>query len=149
MDLLLQVGGPATAVVTAFLSYLGVRRMMRHEHLKEEVRQVEKQRADEVARQRVVAEAAELARVAVLTERDQLLTRWQKTLDQAYDERRRLVEDHRLELTRLAKVRRLAEAEIKRVRLETDECIASLRTALATRQHQLDEDRKGGAPATE
>lgn len=126
----LQVGGPAAAIVTAFLSYLAARRMIRHEHLKEEARQAEKQHADDLLRQHAAVTLADQARAAVVAERDQLLGRWQQTLDEAREERRRLVEDHRAEL---ARVRKQAEWEVERVRRESAAVIAQLRAQFAAR----------------
>ncbi|MGQ0838103.1 hypothetical protein [Actinokineospora sp.] len=130
MDLV-GLGGPVAAVLAALLSYLGARRMIRLEHAKEEARQHAQRRADEATRQQAAAALGEQARAAVVAERDQLLGRWQQTLDEAHEERRRLVEDHRVEI---ARVRKQSQWEVDRVRRETAAIIADLRAQVAERR---------------
>ncbi|SMC51483.1 hypothetical protein [Lentzea albidocapillata] len=132
----LQLGGPIAAVVTAFLSFFGARRMIRHERAKEELRHAEQQRAEEMVRQRAADNLVDQARAAVVAERDQLLGRWQQTLDEAQEERRRLVEDHRVEIER---VRQQARWEVDRVRRESAAIVTHLRAQFAERLDDRDE----------
>jgi hypothetical protein len=126
----LQLGGPVAAVLTAIISYFGARRMIRLERAKEQARKAEQRRAEDRKREEVAEALAEQARAAVVAERDQLLGRWQQTLDEANEERRRLVEDHRVEIER---VRKQAQWEVDRVRRESAAIISQLRAQFADR----------------
>ncbi|MFD4673319.1 hypothetical protein ACFWNN_26590 [Lentzea sp. NPDC058450] len=135
----LQLGGPVAAVITALLSFLAARRMIRHERAKEDVRHAEQQREESQNRQRAADNLVDQARAAVASERDQLLGRWQQTLDEANEERRRLVEDHRVEIER---VRQQARWEIDRVRRESAMIVTQLRAQFAERIDERDQPRR-------
>ncbi|WP_143035991.1 hypothetical protein [Lentzea fradiae] len=113
--------------------------MIRHERAKEELRHEEQLRAEEQVRKRAADDLVEQARAAVAAERDQLLGRWQQTLDEAHEERRRLVEDHRVEIER---VRQAARWEVDRVRRESAVIVAQLRAQFAERFNERDEPRR-------
>lgn len=138
MDLL-QLGGPVAAVITALLSFLGARRMIKLERAKEALRHAEQQRAEELDRKRAAENLVDQARAAVAAERDQLLGRWQQTLDEAYEERRRLVEDHRVEIER---VRQQARWEVDRVRRESAVIVSQLRAQFAERLDEQEGPRR-------
>lgn len=142
-----QWGGPIAAVLTALVSYVSARRMIKHERMKVAIRHAEQKREEERVRQQAADALVEQAAAAVAAERDQLLSRWQQTLDEANEERRRLVEDHRMEIER---VRKQSQWEVERVRRESAAIVSQLRAQFADRLAEQEGRRGiGGSPPLE
>ncbi len=121
-------GAPVAAVVTAVLAYLGARHMARLERLREEARLAEAARDEATALEQSLSAAHDQARAALIAERNELLGRWQRTLDEAREERRRLVQEHRIEITRL---RHEARDELAAARESARLVITELRAQVA------------------
>ena len=133
MDLV-DLAGPAAAVVTAVLTYLGGRHVARVERRREEARLAESARDEASAVEQALAAVHEQARASIVAERNQLLARWQVTLDEAREERRRLVEEHRAEVARL---RREARDELVAARESAQATIDELRARIRSLREQV------------
>lgn len=132
------IGPPAAAIITAVLTFLGTRHVARLERSREEARIAEAARDEASMVEKALSEVHDRARVAIVNERNELLERWQRTLDEARDDRRRLMEDHRLEIARLreqtsdeiAAMRKSSHAVVSDLKMQLD----ALRAAADTRR---------------
>lgn len=129
-----SVGTPVAAVCTAILTYLGTRHVARVERSREEARLAEAARDEALAVEQALSAAHEQARTAIIVERNELLERWQRTLDEARDDRQRLIQEHRAEI---ARVRQEARDEVAHVRESAQLVIADLRGQLVQLRSEL------------
>ncbi|MBU8860301.1 MULTISPECIES: hypothetical protein [unclassified Micromonospora] len=119
-----SVGTPIAAVCTAILTYMGTRHIARVERSREEARLAEAARDEALVVEQALSTAHEQAQAAIIMERNELLERWQRTLDEARDDRQRLLQEHRSEL---ARVRQETRDEVAGVRESAQLVIADLR----------------------
>jgi len=138
-----SIGPPAAAVVTAVLTFLGTRHVARLERSREEARLAEAARDEASVVEKALSAVHDQARSDIFNERNELLERWQRTLDEARDDRQRLTAEHRAELSR---VRQETRDEIIAVRESAQLVVSDLRTQLNDLRAQLESNLAARTP---
>lgn len=133
-----SLGTPIAAVCTAILTYLGTRHVTKVERRREEARLAEVARDEALVVEQALSVAHEKARAAIILERNELLERWQRTLDEARDDRQRLLHEHRAEI---ARVREEARDEVASVRESAQLIIGDLRRQVVQLRSDLQASR--------